>query len=183
NQKFAGLRTLFGYMAAHPGKKLTFMGGEFGQFIEWKYDDKLDWFLLDYEMHRKMQIYVKALNHFYLEHTCLWEDDNGWSGFEWIAPDDYNNSVIAFLRKGRSPKDEMVAVFNFTPINRPGYRIGVPKAKSYKEVFNSDHISFGGTGTMKEDIIMVEKVTCHQYGQSITISLPPMSAVFYQSTR
>jgi 1,4-alpha-glucan branching enzyme len=95
--KFAGLRALYGFMASHPGKKLLFMGGEFGQFIEWKYDDSLDWHLLIYDMHRKMHCYVKELNHFYLDNPCLWEFDHSWDGFQWIDPNDYNHSILSFI--------------------------------------------------------------------------------------
>lgn len=183
HQKFAGLRCLYGYMASHPGNKLTFMGGEFGQFIEWKYDDRLDWFLLDYELHRKMKDYVKALNHFYLENKSLWEDDEGWSGYNWISPDDSNQSIIAFLRKGRKPKDFMIVVINFTPVHRPDYRVGVPKEKGYEEVFNSDDISFGGSGIVTSSTIATESVPCHNFPQSVVLSVPPLSAVFIRPVR
>jgi 1,4-alpha-glucan branching enzyme len=182
-QKFSGLRSLYGYMAAHPGKKLTFMGGEFGHFIEWKYDDQLDWFLLEYEMHRKMKDYVKALNHFYRNNPCLWEDDDGWSGFQWISPDDCNQSIVSFVRRGRSPGDYMIFVINFTPVYRPQYRMGVPKAEGFMEVFNSDDQSFGGSGAVNDQIITPEDVPCHNLEQSIILSLPPLSIVFYKPVK
>jgi len=180
NMKFAGLRTLYSYMAAHPGKKLTFMGGEFGQFIEWKYDTGLDWLLLDYEMHQKTKDFVKALNHFYSENPCLWEDDNDWSGFQWISSDDCNQSVLVFMRKGRTTGEYIIAVVNFTPVHRVQYRIGVPKEKVFVEIFNSDEVQYGGTGIVGGDTIQVEKVPCHGFEQSIMLSIPPLSAVFYQ---
>lgn len=180
NMKFAGLRTLFSYMIAHPGKKLTFMGGEFGQFIEWKYDSGLDWLLLDYEMHRKMKDFVKALNHFYLENACFWENDDDWDGFRWISPDDCDWSVFAFMRMGHAPGEYIIAVFNFTPVYREQYRIGVPKEIGFFEIFNSDMTQFGGSGIVDEDVIPVENVPCHGFEQSITLSLPPLSAVFYK---
>ncbi len=183
NQKFAGLRSLFGYMASHPGNKLMFMGGEFGQYIEWKYEDQLDWFLLDYEMHRKMKEYVKALNHFYKDNKCLWEDDDGWSGFHWICPDDVNQSVISFIRRGRKPKDYMIVLINFTPVHRPGYRIGVPNEKGFVEAFNSDDTRFGGSGILLQEVINTEPVPCHNFDQSVVISVPPLSAVFLRPHR
>ncbi len=182
-QKFAGLRILFGYLLAHPGNKLTFMGGEFGQFIEWKYDDQLDWFLLEYELHRKMKDYVKALNHFYQKTPSLWEDDHGWDGYRWISPDDYNESLLAFLRKGKKAKDYTIIVINFTPVNRPNYRIGVPKEKGFEEVFSSDAMEYGGNGKLCSDIVMPEAVPCHNYEHSIEISVPPLSIVFYRAVR
>ncbi len=178
-QKFAGLRTLFGYMIAHPGKKLVFMGGEYGQFIEWKYDDCLDWFLLKYDMHRKMQVYVKALNHFYRNNSCLWEDDGGWNGFQWICPNDADNSLIAFIRKGRDCSNFMITVINFTPVLRENYIVGVPGAKGYQEIFNSDDLCYGGTGKVYEDTIIPKDYPCHGFQQSITLAIPPMSVAFY----
>ena len=180
NEKFAGLRVLFGYMAAHPGKKLTFMGGEFGQFIEWKYDTGLDWLLLDYEMHQKMKDYVKALNHFYLGTKSLWADDNGWSGFDWICPNDNQMSVVAFRRKFRKPEEDIIVVVNFTPVMRPEYRLGVPKAFQYKEIFNSDASCFGGSGFIREEGIKVDKIPCHGFEQSIVLQLPALSIIFFQ---
>lgn len=182
-QKFAGLRTLFGYMISHPGNKLTFMGGEFGHFIEWNYDAQLDWFLLDYEMHRKMKDYIKALNHFYLENPSMWEIDNGWDGYHWISPNDYNESMIAYLRKGSKSKDYIIIVINFTPVARMNYRLGVPKEKGFKEVFNSNETAFGGTGMVYTDVIVPEEIACHNYDQSVVISVPPLSAVYYKSVK
>jgi 1,4-alpha-glucan branching enzyme len=180
HMKFAGLRSLYGYMAAHPGKKLTFMGGEFGQFIEWKYDDQLDWFLLDYELHRKMKEYVKALNHFYRENACLWEDDRSWSGFRWISPNDSSQSLIAFMRNGRQPGDYMIVVINFTPVRRPQYRVGVPEEEGFMEVFNSDEQAFGGSGEVNKERITPEGIPCHGFEKSVVLSVPPLSAVFYR---
>ncbi|HWT75296.1 MAG TPA: 1,4-alpha-glucan branching protein GlgB [Mobilitalea sp.] len=179
-QKFAGLRSLFGYMAAHPGNKLTFMGDEFGHFIEWKYDDQLDWFLLDYEMHRKMKDYVKALNHFYRDTNCLWEDDGGWNGYQWISPNDSDQSILSFMRKGTKPGDYVMVVINFTPVHRPQYRMGVPMEQGFTEIFNSDRKEFGGAGRVCTDIIPSESVPCHGFEQSVLLSVPPLSAVFYK---
>jgi 1,4-alpha-glucan branching enzyme len=180
HQKFAGLRSLLGYMMAHPGKKLNFMGNEFGQFIEWRFDAGLDWLLLDYEMHQKMQSYVKILNHFYVSQPALWEDDNGWSGFEWICPDDNNQSILTFLRKSRTPEDYLLIVVNFTPVERTEYRIGVPVAKGFQTIFNSDDTDFGGDGYKNNTLIKTEKIHCHGLEQSITLRIPPSSIAFYK---
>ncbi len=179
-QKFAGLRCLYGYMTAHPGKKLTFMGGEFGQFIEWKFDDKLDWHLLRYEMHQKMKDYVKALNHFYLNNPCLWEDDGGWDGFRWLCLDDCNNSVLAFMRSGHTKGDYIIFIINFTPVLREQYRLGIPKAEGYWEVFCSDYQCYGGGGIGRKQVITVQNTPCHGYDQSIELSVPALSATFYR---
>jgi 1,4-alpha-glucan branching enzyme len=180
HQKFAELRSLLGYMMAHPGKKLSFMGNEFGQFIEWRFDAGLDWLLLDYEMHQKMQSYVKALNHFYVNQPALWGDDNGWSGFEWICPDDNNQSILAFLRKSRTPEDYLLIVVNFTPVERTEYRIGVPKIKGFQTVFHSDNTDFGGNGYKNDALIKTEKLPCHGWEQSVSLRIPPSSIAFYK---
>lgn len=179
-QKFAGLRGLFGYMMAHPGKKLLFMGGEFGQFIEWKFDDRLDWQLLDYEMHRKLRDYVKELNYFYLNNPSLWKDDYSWSGFQWINADDNSQSVVSFIRRGGAPEEFMIFVVNFTPVTRQQYRIGVPEAEGYLEVFNSDDQRFGGSGMVDTEQIFVEDIPFHGFEHSISLTIPPLSAVFFK---
>jgi 1,4-alpha-glucan branching enzyme len=181
DQKFAGLRNLYAYMIAHPGKKLLFMGGEFGQFIEWKYDDSLDWHLLEYKNHKKMQLFVKELNHFYRENPCLWEEDYSWKGFQWIEPDDYERSIVAFLRYGKNQKVRMAVVVNFTPVTRYQYRLGVPDAISYQKVFDSNEERYGGMGIDTMDTARVEDIPYHNFKQSICFTLPPLSAVFYVS--
>lgn len=176
--KFAGLRALYGFMTSHPGKKLLFMGGEFGQFIEWKYDDNLDWHLLSYDMHGKMHLYVKELNHFYLDNPCLWEVDHSWDGFQWIDPNDYNHSILSFVRRGKDPQDFIISVINFTPVPRYDYRIGVPSAGEYSEAFNSDDIIYGGSGVHNENKLEVEKIPWHNFEQSIAITIPPLAAIY-----
>lgn len=180
DQKFASLRNLFAYMLSHPGSKLTFMGAEFGQFIEWKYEDKLDWFLLEYEMHRKMKEYVRDLNHFYLNHPCLWENDGSWSGFQWAVVDDMDQSIIALIRRGKQEENYLLVVINFTPVTRPNYRIGIPKEKAFQEVFNSDDTKYGGSGRITNHLIPTEELASHNFDQSIVLSIPPLAAVFYQ---
>ena len=178
-QKFAGLRTFFAYWIAHPGKKLLFMGGEFGQFIEWNYDDSLDWHLpQQYPMHKKMLEYSRALNKFYCDHKALWQVDFDWNGFQWIDCNDNENSIVSFIRKAEDPSDYLVAVCNFTPKVRHGYRIGVPEKGSYIEVFNSDDEAFGGSGVKNEGEIKTEDVKWHDRDQSIVLTIPPMATIY-----
>ena len=178
-QKFAGLRTFFAYWIAHPGKKLLFMGGEFGQFIEWNYDDSLDWHLpQQYPMHKKMLEYSRALNKFYCDHKALWQVDFDWNGFQWIDCNDNENSIVSFIRKAEDPSDYLVAVCNFTPEVRHGYRIGVPEKGSYIEVFNSDDEAFCGSGVKNEGEIKTEDVKWHDRDQSIVLTIPPMATIY-----
>ena len=179
-QKFANLRLLYGYMIAHPGKKLLFMGCEFGQFVEWRFYMSLDWHLLDYEMHSKLHHYVRKLNHFYLGHSALWERDHVWDGFRWIDPHDCSQSIISFIRKGMDPDNWLIAVCNFTPVVRHEYRIGVPLAGEYVEVFNSDDPNFGGSGQDNPGTILSQNIPWHDFSQSISITIPPLAAVFFE---
>ncbi|MDR1701262.1 MAG: 1,4-alpha-glucan branching protein GlgB [Sporomusaceae bacterium] len=175
-QKFANLRAFYGYMMAHPGKKLLFMGGEYGQFIEWNYQDSLDWHLLEYDSHARMHRYVEVLNHFYLKTPAMWRYDHDWRGFNWIDCNDYEQSVITFLRK--SDDDWLVVVCNFTPVVRYNYRIGVPPADCYAEIFNSDNSAYGGSGVTNGDTIFVENSPCHNYPASLSLTLPPLSTIY-----
>jgi 1,4-alpha-glucan branching enzyme len=179
-QKFAGLRCLYGYMMTHPGKKLLFMGGEFGQFIEWNFDSALDWLLLDYDMHQKMQDYVKELNHIYQKQPSLWEVDESWDGFQWIEPEDRNQSVVSFLRRGKKAEEILIIVINFTPVQREHYRIGVPWAKEYCRILNSDELRFGGTLVVSMEVVMADAVGCHNFNQSISLTVPPLSIIIYK---
>ncbi len=177
-QKFASLRAFYAYMMAHPGKKLLFMGQEFAQFAEWNYTKELDWMLLDYESHRSMQNFVKQLNKFYLDNSELWQVDYSWEGFKWISNDDNLQSVIAFRRINKSG-DELIAVCNFTPVARKEYRIGVPKAGSYRRVFCTDDVKFGGGTEALRAGVKAEKKPIHGYDYSVNIDIPPMSVSFY----
>jgi len=178
-QKFAGLRAFFAYWMAHPGKKLLFMGGEFGQFIEWKYDDSLDWHLPQkYPMHEKMQHYSQTLNQFYNDNKPLWQVDFDWNGFQWIDCNDNENSVISFIRKAEDPNDSLIVICNFTPEVRHGYRVGVPAKGSYVEVLNTDAEEFGGSGVRNEGELFTEDVRWHDRNQSIVLTLPPLAVVY-----
>ena len=177
-EKFAGLRSFLGYMMAHPGKKLLFMGCEFGQFKEWDFESGLDWLLLEYESHRMLQHFSKSLNWFYRETSALWENDFSWDGFSWIAHDDYAQSVIAFRRIDHHGK-EVAVVCNFTPVERRNYRIGIPVYGTYAEVFNTDAAEFGGSG-ISNGTIESETEPMHGFAQSLSLTLPPLSVLFLQ---
>ena len=176
--QFGGLRALYGYMAAHPGKKMLFMGGEFAQFSEWAYQRGLDWMLLDYPAHRQMQAYVKALNHFYLATPQLWEQDTDWRGFEWISHEDNRNNIIAFRRVAKDGSDS-VGVVNFSPEEQQEYRIGVPITGTYEEIFTSDKTEFGGSG-MANGKLKTENKTMHGQEQSIVLKIPRFGVLFFK---
>ena len=176
--QFGGLRALYGYMAAHPGKKMLFMGGEFAQFSEWAYQRGLDWMLLDYPAHRQMQAYVKALNHFYLATPQLWEQDTDWRGFEWISHEDNRNNIIAFRRVAKDGSD-IVVVVNFSPEEQQEYRIGVPITGTDEEIFTSDKTEFGGSG-MANGKLKTENKPMHGQEQSIVLKIPRFGVLFFK---
>ena len=175
--KFANLRTFYGYMMAHPGKKLLFMGQEFGQFIEWDEKKPLDWMLLSYDKHQQLQAYVRDLNHFYRDTPSLWQVDYSWEGFQWIVPDDNQQSVIVFLRRDSAGKMVLVAC-NFNPVLRENYQFGVPVAGTYKELISSDDAKYGGTDVHNAPVRSV-KGAMHGFDQHISITLPPLSTVYF----
>ena len=177
DEKFDNLRAFLGYMMAHPGKKLNFMGNEFGQFAEWNFAKSLEWFMLDYDKHKRLHRFVKELNHFYLEHKQFWENDKNWDGFSWISNDDSQQSIISFIRRD-SHGDEIIVVCNFCPVLREKYRIGVPQKGEYKPVFSSDSLKYGGKGTRLKKVKTLNS-GMHGYAQSIEIKIPPLSTVYY----
>jgi 1,4-alpha-glucan branching enzyme len=177
-QKFASYRAFLCYMFAHPGKKLLFMGQEFGQRREWNYKSELEWFMLDYPNHKTLLEFSKALNKFYRENAPLWENDDSWKGFSWISNDDYRQSVIAFRRIDDSG-NEIIAVCNFVPVGREHYRIGVPQAGTYTLVFDSDAEAFGGSGTALKKV-KSEEEPMHGFDQSIALTLPPLSVQYFK---
>jgi len=179
-QKFANLRVFYAYMFAHPGKKLLFMGGEFGQFDEWKDLEDLDWELLDFEMHRKMHRFSRRLNHFYRNHKALWQLDHDPAGFEWIDPHDREQSVVTIMRKGKKAGDYLIAVCNFTPVTRHDYWIGVPERTAYRIVFNTDRKEFGGSGLALPRAVEAEEGAWHQRPYHVNLTLPPLSALYLQ---
>ncbi|MBR3848017.1 MAG: 1,4-alpha-glucan branching protein GlgB [Oscillospiraceae bacterium] len=177
DDKFSNLRAFYAYMMAHPGKKLSFMGNEFAQFIEWNYEKPLEWFMLKHEKHKKMQKFVRDLNGFYLENKPFWENDSDWNGFSWISHDDHEQSVISFIRRDESG-NEIVVVCNFCPVERRNYRIGVPKTGEYKPVLSSDSAKYGGFGTRLRKV-KVKDIKMHGFDQSISVTLPPLSTTYY----
>ncbi len=180
-EKFAGFRLFLAYMMAHPGKKLTFMGSEFGQFSEWNYQKELDWLLLDYPAHRTLHEYTRDLNRFYRDQTPLWDNDFTWEGFSWIAHDDNAQSVIAFRRIARNG-NEVIAVCNFTPMQRENYAIGVPEYAVYEEIFTTDDVRFGGGG-VTNGTVKAKAVPLHGHAQSVSLTLPPLSVIFLRKKR
>ena len=179
-QKFAGLRAFFGYWMAHPGKKLLFMGGEFGQFIEWNFDDSLDWHLVEqYEKHTQMLEYSRALNKFYVDHKAFWEVDFDWRGFEWIDCDNADDSLVSFIRKAEDGSF-IIAISNFTPEVRHGYRFGVPAAGVYREIFNSDAEEFGGSNVLNDYDIVSEDMEWQGKTNSILVTVPPLATIYLE---
>ncbi len=180
--QFAGVRAFLGYMYAHPGKKLLFMGCEFGQFKEWDYKDALDWALLKFPSHGGLKSYVSSLNHFYLDHPPLWEIDYSWEGFSWIANDDNTQNIIAFRRMDKKG-GELIILCNFSPVKRMNYRIGAPSPGNYIEIFNSDALEFGGVGNLNKEPVKAEPVPMHGLPQSIALTVPPMATIFLERAK
>ena len=179
DMKFASLRAFYAYMAAHPGKKLLFMGQEFAQFIEWNYKNELDWLLLDYDAHKNMQSYVAELNRFYLKNPEFWEIDYSWDGFGWISNDDNTQSIIAFRRIDKSG-NEIITVCNFVPVARENYRIGVPKKGTYKRIFCSESEKYGGTVSTGIKSYKSESVPMHGFENSVALDIPAMSVSYFR---
>ncbi|MDY3812406.1 1,4-alpha-glucan branching protein GlgB [Eubacterium sp.] len=182
DMKFDGMRLFLAYMMAHPGKKLLFMGSEFGQFIEWNYKQGLDWLLLDYDKHRQLQSFTRELNNFYSEHSELWEIDYSWEGFQWISSEDNCNSVIAF-RRINSKGEEIIAVFNWTPNNFSSYKIGVPEKGTYKVLLDTSLAKYGGDKSRKDNAYKTKAQPIHGYEQNIDLKLHGLSALFLQKVK
>ena len=178
DMKFAGARVFLGFMMSHPGKKLLFMGSEFGHVAEWDYKKELDWVLYDFESHRKLADYSKALGHFYLKYSQLWQIEDSWDGFRWVVADDHEQNIAVFSRINEKGQ-ELIAVFNFSPIPRDNYRFGVPQAKRYQRILSSNETRFGGTDDNEPELIICEKIPSHHQEYSISISIPPLSASWY----
>jgi 1,4-alpha-glucan branching enzyme len=173
-QRFANLRLLYAFMYGHPGKKMLFMGGEFGQWREWNHDASLDWHLCDFEPHRGLQRLIRDLNGLYRTEPALHEADFDWSGFQWIDFNDTDNSVISFLRKATSSSDAIVCACNFTPVPRHGYRIGVPASGWYRELLNTDAFYYGGSNVGNSGGVQSVNSPCHGFPHSLTLTLPPL---------
>ena len=177
-QRFANLRLMYGYMYSHPGNKLLFMGGEIGQYNEWNYNTSLDWNLLEYPVHSGLNKLVKDLNKVYKKYPALYEKQFSSEGFEWISYNDSQNSVLCYLRKGKSSKDDLVIICNFTPTVLNNYRIGIPKPGKLKEILNTDNSKYEGSG-VKNKILTIENQAFHGKDYSVAITVPPLAAVFF----
>jgi len=178
-QRFANLRLLFGYMFTHPGTNLMFMGAEFGQSSEWNFEQSLDWHLTQYDFHSGIQELVKDLNAVYKSYPALYEKQFSSEGFQWIDYGDHENSVLTYMRRGHDKKNDLVVACNFTPVPREDYRIGVPKATKYKEIFNSDDKKYGGSG-MSNTAIKTTKTAWHSQKNSVVVTIPPLSVIILQ---
>ena len=179
-QRFANTRAFLAYMFAHPGKKLLFMGTEFGQTSEWNHDAQLEWSLLQYPIHYKLQTMVKELNWLYRREPALFEVDDTYHGFEWIDLQDSESSIITFLRFAHNREDFIVFACNFTPVPREGYRIGVPRAGLYRELFNTDSDLFGGANLGNAGAVMAEEIPFHGRPASINVTIPPLAVVAFK---
>ena len=179
DQKFQGVRGFISYMMAHPGKKLMFMGSEIGQFDEWNANEELQWNLLSYDKHRQLNDFFKAANKFYRDTPAMHENDYDWNGFQWVALDDYQKSVIAFRRIAEDGS-EILCVCNFQPVTREKYRVGVPVYGVYKEVFNSESEEWGGTGIGNPGEIKAKNGKEHELDYHIVLTLPPLGVCYYQ---
>ena len=176
-QQFANLRLLFGYMFAHPGKKLLFMGSEFGQIKEWDHEHSLDWHLLDYPDHQNLQRWVRDLNHFYCSHPALFSQDFEPEGFSWIDCHDTDNSVLSFLRRDKD-KNTLAIVCNFTPVPRYDYTVGLPQPGLWHEVLNSDAHIYGGSNSGNFDPVQATEPGSHNLPYSVKLTLPPLAIIF-----
>jgi 1,4-alpha-glucan branching enzyme len=181
-QQFANLRTLFGYMFSHPGKKLLFMGGEFGQRAEWTETQSLDWHELNYESHQKLHRYVHDLVHVYTSEPALWQIDNSWEGFQWMAANDNENSVISFARCGQDPNELILVVCNFTPQARYNYCIPAPRAGFYQEILNSDSESYWGSNLGNMGGAEAYPQDWSSTGYAICLTLPPLSTLLLKAS-
>ncbi len=176
-QKFANLRAAYGFMYAHPGKKLMFMGGEFGQFDEWSEAKSLDWNLLEFDKHKQLQKYVTDLNHMYVKESALWEDDFTEGGFEWINCTNAEASMASFIRKGKDPKNTVIIVCNFTPMPHYMHRIGVPYAGFYKEIMNSDAEIYGGSNVGNEGGLHTQEISWDGKPYCLDLKVPPLGMI------
>ena len=183
DEKFAAYRTLLGYYMTMPGKKMLFMGGEFGQMLEWRYDDQLEWNVLEIDKHKRLHQYVKDLNHFYMENKALWELDTSWDGFRWVNEADSENSVLSYIRRGRHAADNVVVVANFTPVERPIYKIGVPLAGEYEVVFHSSAVKYGGNKRITKKVYKTKNMQFSDMMYTIEVAIDGNSVMFLTKKR
>ena len=181
-RKFAAVRAFYAHMMTQPGKKLSFMSGEFGQWKEWDWRYSIDWHLLEYDRHQQLRGYFKAMNAYYLSHTALWEQDDSWSGFQWLSVDDRLANTIVYLRRDASGKPVLVAC-NFSGTHHKGYRVGIPFGSTWALDFSTDAQEFGGGGRVDSTPVKTELLPAHTHPQSLLLDIPPMTCVIYRCVR
>jgi 1,4-alpha-glucan branching enzyme len=175
--KFNQFRLLFGYAMAHSGKKLSFMGNEFAPFMEWRVDESLEWFMLEYEKHQQIHAYIKALNKFYLKEPALWSIDHSWDGFKWLEANNSEQSILIIKRIAKIKNQDLIIILNFCPLSYTNYSIGVPQKGSYRLAFNSDDISYGGSGFKMKKALKSQPIPMHDEDFSVSINIPPSSFI------
>lgn len=180
--KFANLRAYYAFFYSHPGKKLMFMGGEFGQFVEWRFQGQLDWMLLDYEIHRKLKQYVKELNLIYRSNKAFYEAERDWNGFQWLNANARDDSVISYIRRDKNMKNAIIVVISFTPIERKGYRIGVPTSGEYRVLMDSSDMKYGGNTTETDITITADDIPWDGLQKSFCLDIHPFSAQYLKKT-
>ena len=180
--KFSNLRTAYGYMMTHPGKKLLFMGQDMGQLSEWNENESLPWNLLEYDLHKQTKEYVKALNQLYRSYPALYEQDFHPDGFEWINCSNGQENIVAFLRKTKKKEETLLVVCNFAPVTHEKYQVGVPFHGKYKEIFNSEDPAFGGSGVGNPRAKTSKKEECDERAESIVIDLAPLGVQIFTCT-
>ena len=178
--RFANLRTMYTYMFTHPGSKLLFMGGEFGQSSEWNHDRSLDWHLLQYPVHKGIYAIVRDLNRLYKTEPALFENSFDQKGFEWVDYGDRDSSIVIYLRKGSKKEDQLLIVCNFTPATRQSYRLGVPVRGSWKEIFSSDDTKYNGSGVLNQGLLITKPVKYHNKSYSFTVTIPPLAVSIFK---
>jgi 1,4-alpha-glucan branching enzyme len=181
-QRHATLRALYGYMFVHPGKKLLFMGDEIGQWREWNHDGELDWLVLSDPRHAGLQRWVRDLNAVYGIEPALWQADDEPRGFQWIDCNDHEHSLVSLLRRGDDETDTLIAVVNFTPVPRRGYRIGVPRPGGYRELLNSDAEVYGGTNLGNLGEVVADAAPAHGFDQSLALTVPPLGFLLLKAS-
>lgn len=186
-RKFANLRLLYMYMMAHPGAKLNFMGSEFGQYIEWRFYEQLEWFMLQYESHKLLSDYVADLNHFYIKNPQFWQDDHSWGGFEWVDASDVKNNVFIFKRKGVANQEDIYVALNMVPVPLENYNIGVTEQGKYKILMNTDDMKYGGSGypdgSDSKGVFKASEEGWNGKPFHISVNLPPLGGIYFQRVK
>jgi len=183
-RQFAGMRALALYQMCHPGGKLNFMGNEIAQFIEWRYYESIEWFLAkDYDTHRQQREMVRSLNHLFIKEKALWQKNYDEDGFRWLDADDSSQAILAFMRMGENPLDDLVIIINFRPDTYEEFRVGVPRKGKWKEIFNSDKEEFGGNDYLNTDAVKSEKIPWHGMDYSVSVKVPSIGGLVLKRSR